>query len=82
MGKPSQIVGIEMTYDEAVAAAEQLREGRHPRTQLADADLVMAVIDDMVYRHLIDARSALADQRLEYGEPFSRETVDALLRTN
>lgn len=37
---------------------------------LRAADAMAKVIDDWVKRGLIDARSALADARLDYGEPW------------
>lgn len=59
--------------------------------KLRAADKIVRVIDDMVQRKLIDERSALADARLDYGEPFTYdyaprpepegrfETVDLIL---
>jgi hypothetical protein len=37
------------------------------------ADYMAAVIDDWILRNLLDSRSAIADARLDYGEPFSDE---------
>lgn len=39
--------------------------------KLRAADEMARVCDDWVTRGLIDARSALADARLDYGEPFT-----------
>lgn len=43
------------------------------------ADKMAAVLDDWVYRDIIDPRSAAADARLSYGEPFSHEEVNHIL---
>lgn len=40
-----------------------------------DADMMAACIDEMIHNRLLDARSKLADIRLDYGEPFSDEEV-------
>lgn len=40
-----------------------------------DADMMAACIDAMVYAGHLDARSELADIRLDYGQPFSDEEI-------
>jgi hypothetical protein len=43
------------------------------------ADRMAAAVDDLVRRGLLDARSLLADARLDYGEPFDEEKIKELL---
>ncbi len=48
-------------------------ENARMRLVLRAADKMARVIDDWVKRGLIDARSAAADARLNYGDPFTYE---------
>lgn len=43
------------------------------------ADAMAATVDIMVHRKLIDARSLVADARLDYGDPWSHEDAMAIL---
>jgi hypothetical protein len=47
-------------------------------TKLRAADEMAKVCDDWVVRKVIDARSALADARLNYGQPFTSEAAAEL----
>lgn len=49
--------------------------------KLQDAERMAAAVDDMVRRSALDARSLLADARLDYGKPFSQSTVQEILST-
>ena len=53
-------------------------EGHSPHMLLLCADIVAALVDDLVRNGIIDARSRLADARLNYGQPFSSDIVDAI----
>lgn len=56
-----------------VAPSESVKaQGQDVRIMLAlrAADKMAWICDDWVQRHVIDARSALADARLRYGEPY------------
>lgn len=44
------------------------------RLKIKDADAIAKVADDWVKRGIIDARSALADARLNYGKPYEYES--------
>lgn len=50
------------------------------RLQARAADQLAAVVDTLVYRGRLDPRSQLSDARLNYGDPFSLEEVERLLR--
>ena len=43
------------------------------------ADRMAAAVDDLIRRGLLDARSVLADARLDYGNPFDEETIRKLI---
>lgn len=43
------------------------------RLKLRDADAVMKLIDEWIVKGLLDPRSAIADARLDYGQPFEYE---------
>lgn len=49
------------------------RENCRMKIALRAADQMARVIDDWVERGLIEARSAVADARLDYGTPFEYE---------
>jgi len=50
-----------------------------PLIRLRAADAMAAVVDDWVGRGVINFRSALADTRLDYGEPFSSPEIEQRL---
>lgn len=53
-------------------------ENTELRLKILDADKMAAVADDWVRRGVIDARSALADARLNYGKPYVPGMAEAL----
>lgn len=83
-GVPAQIVKAILTLgDHARSLERELSEVARERNKLTvklrPANAIVAVIDEWVRRNLIDARSALADARLDYGDPFSEGAVKAML---
>jgi len=46
------------------------------RIKLRAADAMARVADDWVERGIINSRSALADARLDYGDPYTYEYSD------
>ncbi len=61
------IVHLEADLDRVTAERDGLV------IKLRAADKMAMVVDDYVDRKVIDARSAIADARLDYGEPFKYE---------
>lgn len=66
-------------FDAIRELSEVTRERNKLTVKLRLANVIVAVIDDWVRRNLLDARSALADARLDYGDPFSEDVVKAML---
>jgi hypothetical protein len=46
------------------------------RQKLESADILALTIDVMIQRGIINPRSAIADARLNYGEPNTYEFID------
>ncbi len=63
--------GLGKRYREMKAKAEALE------LKLRDADAMARVIDRSVKNGKFDSRSAIADARLNYGQPFVYEWSDA-----
>jgi len=49
------------------------REINHLKMKLIAADKVMLQLDDLIHRNKLNARSKVADARLDYGTPFEYE---------
>ncbi len=62
----SEVIGAQAAEIERLKA--QLAESK---VQLRAADGMAEAVDDLVSRNKIDARSRLADRRLDYGEHYS-----------
>ena len=56
------------------AEVEALREPA-PSWAQQGADILAAAVDDAIRRGALDARSLIADCRLDYGRPFSPQEV-------
>jgi hypothetical protein len=61
-----------------MGAHDHRSDGDSPFRRLA-ADRLAAGVDLWTHRHLIDARSMLADLRLDYGPVMSEEDAEALV---
>jgi hypothetical protein len=70
---------IAITSHLAKAFAIKVRCNTILENLLFDADRICAIIDIMIHKGLLDARSELADERLCYGEPLPFEVAKALL---
>lgn len=66
-----------LIHEEIKYLRQQLADQRAAITQneikLRAADVVMKRLDEMIARGDIDARNAVADARLDYGDPFKYE---------
>lgn len=73
-----ELATTKLKLQAAEAEVRRLLELTEP-FKLVCADILAAAIDEAVRRHVIDARSLIADCRLDYGEPFTQARVDELL---
>jgi hypothetical protein len=69
-------------FDDLSAEVERLRiDNMHMLANLIDADNLAKVIDEQVSGNRIDARSAIADARLDYGSPHEYQWKQQHLST-
>ena len=74
LARSCEICPLLEEIDALRAEVEALREPA-PSWAQQGADILAAAVDDAIRRGALDARSLIADCRLDYGRPFSPQEV-------